>query len=85
MTMTVSTSELETIRRKLAIKHCPVTLSLKLKKKVQYFQTKNNTGNKKHIPVMTYEMINNDTYRIIEADYLFSNSEIPQNDISIMS
>ena len=34
---------------------------------------------------MAYEMINNDTYRIIEADYLFSNSEIPQNDISIMS
>lgn len=43
MTMTVSTSELETIRRKLAIKHCPVTLSLKLKKKVEYFQTKKVT------------------------------------------
>lgn len=48
MTMTVSTSKLETIRRKLAIKHCPVTLSLKLKKKVEYFQTKNNTGNTKN-------------------------------------
>ena len=85
MPMTVSTSELETIRRKLAIKHCPMTLSLKLKKKVEYFQTKNNTGNTKNTLVMAYEMINNDTYRIIEADYLFSNSKIPQNDISIMS